>query len=161
MSRTAREKIRSLRTLAPLARRARAQGKTIVLTNGCFDLLHAGHVKLLERAKRYGDLLIVAVNSDRSVRGLKGPTRPIVGQRDRATVLAALESVDYVTVFDASTPQRVVEALRPDVLIKGADWGARDIVGRETVERRHGRVIRLPLIKDHSTTHLIERIKRR
>ena len=143
-----------------LLRRARRFGtRRLVFTNGCFDLLHAGHVTLLERAKRYGDVLVVGINSDRSVRALKGPGRPIVSQRDRAAVLAALESVDYVTIFNERTPQRLVEALRPHVLIKGADWAASEIVGRDVVRRRGGRIIRFPLLKGHSTSQLIRRIR--
>ena len=157
---SARGKIKSLAALISIVRRANAQGLRVVFTNGCFDLLHAGHVALLERAKRFGDLLIVGINSDRSVRALKGANRPIVGQRDRALVLAALESVDYVTVFGDATPQRLVERLRPHVLIKGADWGTAEIVGREIVHRDGGRVIRFPLVKGHSTSRLIERIRR-
>ena len=151
-------KIRSRPSLVRLVRRAATIGRTIVFTNGCFDLLHAGHVALLEQAKRHGDVLIVGINSDRSVRRLKGPTRPIVTQRHRATVLAALESVDYVTVFDEPTPERLIASLKPDVLIKGADWGASRIVGRQTVERGGGRVIRIPLVKRLSTSTLIQRI---
>jgi len=129
----------------------------VVFTNGCFDLLHTGHAKLLERAKRLGDLLVVGINSDRSVRAMmKGPGRPIVGQRDRAQLLAALESVDYVTIFNEPTPQQLIARLRPNVLIKGADWGASKIVGRELVQR----VVRFPLVKGYSTSRLIERIKR-
>ena len=147
---------------ASLLRRARRLGtRRLVFTNGCFDLLHAGHVTLLERAKRYGDVLVVGINSDRSVRALKGPGRPIVGQRDRARVLAALESVDYVTIFNERTPQRLVEALRPHVLIKGADWAASEIIGRDAVRRRGGRIIRMPLLKGYSTSRLIEKIRRR
>ena len=157
---SARRKIKSLAALISIVRRANAQGLRVVFTNGCFDLLHAGHVALLERAKRLGDLLIVGVNSDRSVRALKGVNRPIVGQRDRALVLAALESVDYVTVFSDATPQRLVECLRPHVLIKGADWGGAEIVGRGVVQRDGGRVIRFPLVKGYSTSRLIERIRR-
>ena len=145
---------------AALLRRARRLGtRRLVFTNGCFDLLHAGHVTLLERAKRCGDVLVVGLNSDRSVRALKGPGRPVVGQRDRAAVLAALESVDYVTIFNERTPQRLVEALRPHVLIKGADWTASEIVGRDVVHRRGGRIIRFPLLKGHSTSKLIQRIR--
>ena len=114
---------------------------------------------LLERAKRLGDLLIVGINSDRSARALKGRTRPITRQRDRARVLAGLEAVDYVTIFNESTPERLISFLQPDVLVKGADWGASQIVGRETVKRRHGRVVRIPLLKGYSTTRLIERIR--
>ena len=132
----------------------------MVLTNGCFDLLHAGHIKLLERAKRAGDLLIVALNSDRSVRALKGPSRPLVCQRDRALVLAGLESVDYVTIFDETTPGSVVARLRPKTLVKGADWGLDEIVDREVVERDGWRVVRFPLLRGYSTTGLIRRIRR-
>ena len=158
--RSAARKIVSLHTLVRIVRRSNARGRTVVFTNGCFDLLHAGHVKLLERARRSGDLLILGINSDRSVRALKGPARPIVEQRDRALLLAALESVDYVTIFDEPTPQRLVARLAPDVLIKGADWGPAEIVGRDVVRRRGGRIIRFPLLKGYSTTGLIERIKR-
>ena len=158
--RAARDKIRPAAALARIVRRAKTQGRRVVFTNGCFDLLHAGHVILLERAKRLGDLLIVGINSDRSARALKGPSRPMVRQKDRALMLAALESVDYVTVFDELTPERLVSRLRPQVLVKGADWGAARIVGRETVERDHGRIIRIPLLKGYSTTGLIKRIRK-
>ncbi len=158
-NRASRQKIRSVAALIRMARQARARGRTIVLTNGCFDLLHAGHVMLLERAKRLGDVLIVATNSNRSVRGLKGPGRPVMSARDRAQLLAALESVDYVTVFDAPTPQRLIMALRPDVLVKGADWGQGQIVGSEVLKRYGGRVVRAPLVKGYSTTALIRRIQ--
>ena len=154
----AKRKIRSLGALTRVVRQADSEGRTVVFTNGCFDLLHAGHVQLLERAKQCGDLLIVGMNSDRSARALKGVGRPIVAQHDRALLLAALESVDYVTVFNELTPQRVVERLRPHVLIKGADWSASQIVGREIVRRHGGRVVRLPLRKGYSTTRLIRRI---
>lgn len=154
----ASRKVASLETLARIVDQAKALGQRVVFTNGCFDLLHPGHIQLLERAKRLGDLLIVAINSDRSVRMLKGPTRPIINQRDRALLVAALESVDYVTIFDEPTPVLLIDRLRPQVLVKGADWSATRIVGRETIRRNHGRVVRIPLIKAHSTTQLIERI---
>ncbi|MBI4341096.1 MAG: D-glycero-beta-D-manno-heptose 1-phosphate adenylyltransferase [Candidatus Omnitrophica bacterium] len=156
--RCARDKIVPLGRLVRLARSAQRRGRRVVFTNGCFDLLHAGHISLLERAKRLGELLVVGTNSDRSVRGLKGRQRPLVGERDRALVLAALACVDYVTIFDAPTPQRVIERLRPDVLIKGADWASGAIVGADLVRRRGGRVVRLPLRKGYSTTRLIARI---
>ncbi|MBI4341790.1 MAG: D-glycero-beta-D-manno-heptose 1-phosphate adenylyltransferase [Candidatus Omnitrophica bacterium] len=159
--RRARDKIASAAALARIVRRTQRRGGTAVFTNGCFDLVHAGHVKLLERAKQHGDLLIVGLNSDQSVRWLKGPHRPIIGQQDRARLLAALQCVDYVTIFSERTPQRLIERLQPRVLIKGADWGASQIVGRQTVERYGGRVVRLPLIKGYSTTKLIERIRQR
>ena len=156
--RNANRKILSREALIRLMRRLSTR-RRVIFTNGCFDLLHAGHVTLLERAKRYGDILVIGINSDRSVRALKGPGRPVVDQRNRARVLAALESVDYVTIFDERTPQRLVEALRPHVLIKGADWAASEIIGRDTVRRRGGRVVRLPLLKGYSTSKLIQRIK--
>jgi len=154
-------KILSIAALARAVRRAQARGKTVVLTNGCFDLLHAGHVTLLERAKHLGDLLVVAINSDRSMRALsKGPNRPSTPQRDRARVLAGLGCVDYVVIFNAPTPQRAIERLQPDVLVKGADWGPGAIVGSDMVRRRGGRVVRLPLLKGYSTTRIIERIRK-
>ena len=156
--REARGKIKSVAALLPIVRRAKSSGRTVVVTNGCFDLLHAGHIRLLEQAKRLGNFLIVAINSDRSVRTLKGPGRPIVSQRDRALVLAGLSSVDYVTIFDELTPARVIERLHPQVLVKGADWGASQIIGREILERDHGRVVRIPLVKGYSTSRLIARI---
>lgn len=158
-SRGLRRKIKSLSALVRIVRQAKARGRTIVFTNGCFDLLHVGHVTLLERAKRLGDLLIVAINSDQSMRALKGPTRPIVAQRDRALVVAALESVDYVTVFSQLTPERLIARLRPQILVKGRDWGASEIVGRQVVEANGGRVIRVPLLKGHSTSRLVKRIR--
>jgi D-beta-D-heptose 7-phosphate kinase/D-beta-D-heptose 1-phosphate adenosyltransferase len=156
----ARHKLASSRALSGIIRRAKARGRRVVFTNGCFDLLHAGHITLLEHAKRQGDLLIVAVNSDRSVRALKGPGRPVLPERDRALLLAGLESVDYVTVFDAPTPRRLIEQIVPDVLMKGADWAADDIVGSDVVRAGGGRVVRCPLVKGYSTTALIQRIKK-
>lgn len=157
----ARRKIKSWRTLERIVRRAAARRRRIVFTNGCFDLLHAGHVALLERARRLGDALIVAINSDRSVRSLKGPGRPIIGQRDRARVLAALECVDYVTIFDQPTPLKLLQRLRPHILVKGADWGTTAIVGAKLVQARGGRVVRVPLVKGYSTTRLLDRIRGR
>ena len=156
-----RRKITSWRALERVVRRATAQHRRVVFTNGCFDLLHAGHVTLLERARRLGEVLIVAINSDRSVRGLKGPGRPVVRQRDRARLLAALECVDYVTIFDQPTPLTLLQRLRPHVLVKGADWGRAAIVGRDLVHARGGRVVRIPLVKGRSTSRLLERIRRR
>lgn len=156
----ARRKIKSWAALERIVRRAKTQRRRVVFTNGCFDFLHAGHVTLLERARRLGDVLIVAINSDRSVRGLKGPGRPVVRQRDRARVLAALACVDYVTVFDQATPLTLLQRLRPHVLVKGADWGRDAVVGRELVQARGGRVVRVPLVKGYSTSRLLERIKK-
>lgn len=156
----AQSKIVSADTLQRLVRQAQSRGKKVVFTNGCFDLLHAGHIKLLERSRSLGDLLIVGINGDSSVRRLKGPWRPILHQKDRALLLAALACVDYVTVFSEATPQRLIAKIKPKVLVKGADWNARHIVGREVVERNGGRVIRIPLLKGHSTTNLVERIRK-
>ena len=137
----------------------RAAGLRVVLTNGCFDLLHPGHIALLERARTEGDLLIVAVNSDASVRRLKGPRRPLLPEHERAEALLALEAVDRVIVYDEPTPLELIEALRPDVLVKGADWAPDAIVGREVVESGGGRVVRVELLPGRSTSLLLERIQ--
>lgn len=138
----------------------RAAGLRVVFTNGCFDLLHAGHVALLEAARREGDRLLIGLNSDRSVAELKGPGRPILPQGERAETLAALECVDGVVVFDEATPAQAIRALVPDVLVKGSDWGDGEIVGRDTVEGAGGRVVRVPLVEGRSTTALVGRIRR-
>ena len=138
---------------------AKRGGRRVVFTNGCFDLVHAGHVALLERAKGFGDLLIVAINSDQSVRALKGALRPILPQQDRAVLIAAFECVDYVTIFHEATPERLIRTVRPHVLVKGSDWGRGHIVGCDLVEGTGGRVVRIPLIRGRSTTTLIEHIQ--
>jgi len=138
----------------------RAAGLKVVLTNGCFDLLHAGHLALLEMARGHGDVLVVALNSDASVRGLKGDGRPVVPEDERAEVLLSLDAVDRVVLYDEPTPIAVVRALLPDVLVKGADWAADDIVGRPEVERAGGRVVRVPLVPGRSTSAVIGRIRR-
>jgi rfaE bifunctional protein nucleotidyltransferase chain/domain len=138
----------------------RARGETVVLTNGCFDLLHAGHVALLEAARREGDRLVVALNSDASVRRLKGATRPLVPQGERTELLLALEAVDRVVVYEEDTPLEVIRTLLPDVLVKGADWSADAIVGRAEVEAAGGRVVRTALLAGRSTTAIVERIRR-
>src|SRR5215204_2485176 len=140
--------------------RARAQGNRIVFTNGVFDILHPGHVRYLRDARALGDLLIVGVNSDRSVKALaKAPDRPINSEHERAEVLAALASVDAVVIFDDETPHEIISALQPDILVKGADWGENAIVGRDVVEARGGKVVRIALAEGHSTTTIIERIR--
>ncbi len=141
--------------------RLRREARRVVFTNGCFDLIHPGHVKYLHEARRLGDALIVALNSDRSVRELKGEKRPIMNQTERAEVMAALACVDYVTVFDEPTPREIIAALLPDVLVKGGDWDVERIVGRDEVEAAGGLVLNLPFIEGSSTTDLIERIVRR
>ena len=142
-----------------LTRDWRRAGKRVVFTNGVFDLLHPGHVRYLEAARAMGDVLIVAVNSDRSVRENKGPARPVIPEAERAELVAALAAVDAVVVFDDPTPERIVCALQPDVLVKGADWAADAIVGRDVVEGRGGRVVRVPLVGGVSTTAIIDKIR--
>jgi len=136
----------------------RAVGKCIVFTNGCFDLLHVGHVNLLESARAEGDLLVVGLNTDASVRRSKGPDRPKLSESERARVMAALRCVDLVTLFDEDTPKRIIEeVVQPDVLVKGSDWGHGRIVGEDFVKGRGGKVISFPLLEGHSTTAIIAR----
>lgn len=137
----------------------RADGWAIVFTNGVFDILHAGHVRYLETARGLGDLLIVAVNADASVRAIKGPARPINPEAERAEMLAALAFVDAVVIFEEETPAEIIELIQPDVLVKGADWSADAIVGRDTVERRGGRVERIKLEEGLSTSAIIAKVK--
>ena len=144
---------------ADFAATLRDDARRVVFTNGVFDLLHPGHVRYLQAARAEGDALIVAVNSDRSVRGNKGPSRPITPERERAEVLAALACVDAVVIFDDATPADIIQRIQPDVLVKGADWAADAIVGRDTVEARSGRVVRIPVEQGWSTTAIVEKIK--
>ena len=136
-------KVYGLKELAAIRRRLKRRGKKVVFTNGCFDLLHAGHVRLFHEAKKLGDVLIVALNSDASVRRLKGPARPIFPLRERFEILAAVADIDYLTSFGEETPRKIIAALRPDVLVKGGDWGPDEIVGRAEVEAAGGRVARV------------------
>jgi D-beta-D-heptose 7-phosphate kinase/D-beta-D-heptose 1-phosphate adenosyltransferase len=142
-----------------LVSRLRASGKTIVFTNGVFDLMHPGHLRYLKAARALGDALIVGVNSDRSARANKGPERPITPQDERAEVLAALACVDSAVIFDEETPYDLIAALEPDVLVKGADWAEDAIVGRDIVEARGGRVVRMNIEPGYSTTSIVERIR--
>lgn len=143
-----------------LTAREKRNGRRVVFTNGCFDLLHPGHVRCLAQARALGDVLVVAINSDRSVRGNKGADRPLVPQQDRAEVLAALASVDYVTIFDEPTPRELIARLLPGVLVKGADWALHDVVGRTEVEAAGGQVVSIPLAAGYSTTGLLEKIRK-
>ena len=151
----------SVEVAAALAARVHRDGGSVVFTNGVFDLLHPGHVRYLQAARRLGDTLIVGVNSDRSVRANKGPERPINPERERAEVLSALGCVDLAVVFDEDTPHALISRVQPDVLVKGADWGADQIVGRDVVEARGGRVVRVELAEGFSTTNLIARSRAR
>ena len=143
-----------------LVSRLRNAGQTIVFTNGVFDLLHIGHLRYLRQARQLGDALIVGVNSDRSVRQIKGPDRPVTNQAERAEILEALACVDGVVIFDEPTPFELISTLQPDVLVKGADWAEDAVVGRDVVEARGGRVVRIALEPGASTTEIIERIRR-
>jgi D-beta-D-heptose 7-phosphate kinase/D-beta-D-heptose 1-phosphate adenosyltransferase len=134
-------------------------GKRVVFTNGCFDLLHPGHIKLLEAARALGDVLIVGINSDESVRTLKGPGRPVIPENERAEILANLECVDAVVIFDELTPQSTVAALLPDVLVKGGDWPGNQIVGREQVEAAGGKVVLIDVVRGYSTTEILHKIR--
>lgn len=137
----------------------RAAGERIVFTNGCFDLIHAGHVTLLEQAAEQGERLVVGLNTDASVVRLKGSTRPLVAQEARALVVASLRPVDYVVFFDEDTPAELIQALRPDVLVKGDDYALDEVVGRDTVEASGGKVVRVPLVPGFSTTSVVERLR--
>lgn len=151
------EKVLPLEQAIERVAELKRDGKRVVLTNGCFDLLHPGHTRYLAEAKNLGDALVIAINSDRSVRALKGSGRPILPQDERAEVLAALRSVDLVTIFDDLTPRNVIARMAPQVLAKGADWGPMNIVGREEVEAAGGWVVSVPVVPGYSTTQLIKK----
>ncbi len=152
------DKLVGVGRLEKIVRRLQSGGKRVVFTNGCFDLLHYGHVAYLEKARAKGDVLVVGLNSDASVRRLKGPKRPLVSQRHRAYVMAGLACVDYVVVFGQDTPYALISRLKPDVLVKGGDWKPKDIVGADVVERSGGKVSSIRFEKGFSTTALIEKI---
>jgi rfaE bifunctional protein nucleotidyltransferase chain/domain len=135
------------------------QGKRVVFTNGCFDLLHPGHTRYLAAARSLGDILVVAINSDSSVRSLKGPGRPVIPEDERAELLAALRFVDLVTIFDDLIPRTIIARMLPDILVKGADWGPNAIVGREEVEAAGGRVVSVPVVEGYSTSAIIKKIE--
>jgi D-beta-D-heptose 7-phosphate kinase/D-beta-D-heptose 1-phosphate adenosyltransferase len=151
-------KIKTVEELTLLLPEFRRNGRTVVFTNGCFDLLHVGHVHYLTAAAAEGDLLVVGLNSDRSMRAIKGPRRPIVPEAERAEILAALACVDFVTVFAEADPLRVIQSLQPDVLVKGGDWAESEIIGADAVKHKGGRVVRIPVVEGASTSALIARI---
>jgi D-beta-D-heptose 7-phosphate kinase/D-beta-D-heptose 1-phosphate adenosyltransferase len=153
-----RNKIKNLDEMVELRAKLRESGKKLVFTNGCFDILHVGHVRYLNEARKLGDALIVGINSDRSVREIKGETRPITLELERAEVVSALASVDFAVIFDEPTPKKIIDAIVPDVLVKGADWGISEIVGRDTVEKAGGVVLNLPLVEGNSTTEIIRKV---
>lgn len=152
------KKIISRKKLKDFFQRLREKEKKIVFTNGCFDIIHAGHVRYLKKAKEFGNLLIVGLNSDSSIKKIKGELRPIVPQRERAEVLSVLESVDFIVLFNEPTPYNIIKDIQPDILVKGADWSADQIVGADIVKARGGRVARIKLAKGRSSTNIIKKI---
>jgi D-beta-D-heptose 7-phosphate kinase/D-beta-D-heptose 1-phosphate adenosyltransferase len=152
-------KLKSLEELKSIVLQAQASGQKVVFTNGCFDILHRGHLHLLREAKALGDLLIVALNGDSSVRHIKGPSRPVIAESERAELIAALEMVDYVTLFDELDPYRVIKEIRPDFLVKGGDWSKEEVVGADIVEQSGGKVVVIPYLKGFSTTQIIGRMR--
>jgi len=156
-----REKIKERKELLRIVKNLKGKGKRIVFTNGCFDLLHLGHVRYLEKAKSLGDVLVVGVNSDSSVRKLKGPKRPILSQGERTEILSGLGCVDYITIFNEADPLKLITSLKPNLLVKGGDWTRDQIVGREVVERSGGELVIIPFIKGASTSNVIDTILKR
>lgn len=156
-----KEKIKERKDLRRIIEDLKKNGKRIVFTNGCFDLLHVGHIRYLEKGKSLGDVLVVGVNSDQSVRILKGPKRPILPEGERAEILSGLGCVDYITLFDEPTPLELISSLQPHILVKGGDWTKETTVGKEVVERSGGEVVIIPFIEGSSTSNLIETILKR
>jgi rfaE bifunctional protein nucleotidyltransferase chain/domain len=153
------KKILSWEALKNEVEHRRRRGEKIAFTNGCFDILHVGHVRYLEEARKTGDLLILALNSDASVRAIKGEKRPLVPEQERAEVVASLAAVDYVTLFDETTPLKLIEYLRPDSLVKGGDWREEAVVGRDSIRSWGGRVVLVPVVEGASTTNIVEKIR--
>jgi rfaE bifunctional protein nucleotidyltransferase chain/domain len=152
-------KLKTVRELQEIVTRAKIEGKKIVFTNGCFDMIHRGHLHLLREARAFGEMLIVGLNTDRSVRSIKGSDRPVIPESDRGELLAAMEMVDYVVLFDEPDPSNLIAALRPDVLVKGGDWGEDQVVGSDIVTRDGGEVKIVPYLKGFSTTAVIAKIR--
>ena len=152
------QKVKSPNQLKKILGILKKQGKKIVFTNGCFDILHVGHIRYLNQARKLGDILVVGLNTDRSVRALKGEKRPIVCEKERAEVLSALEGVDYVILFDEPDPLALIKALKPSFLVKGADWPEEKIIGGDIIKKSGGKVVRIPLVPGSSNTNLIEKI---
>jgi D-beta-D-heptose 7-phosphate kinase/D-beta-D-heptose 1-phosphate adenosyltransferase len=153
-----KQKIKARKELLRIIKDLRAKGKRIVFTNGCFDLLHIGHIRYLEEARALGDFLVVGVNSDSSVRKLKGPQRPVLPEEERAEILSGLGCVDYITLFDEIDPLQLITSLHPHILVKGGDWTKEQTVGKEVVERSGGEVVIIPFVKGASTSNLIKTI---
>ena len=152
-------KVKKISEIKKVIAHLRKKRKKIVFTNGCFDILHYGHIKYLQKCRSLGQALIVGVNSDSSVKKIKPKGRPVTGQKERAAIISALQCVDYVTIFNEITPEKIIKIIAPDILAKGADWRKKDIVGRSVVEKRGGRVVSVPFVKGFSTTRILKRIK--
>lgn len=161
MARLLEKKIQDLRKIKKLISYFKARRKKIVFTNGCFDLLHWGHIRYLQDAKKKGDVLVVGINSDSSVKRIKEKKRPVVNEKDRLRLVASLESVDYVVLFKEDTPLKIIKFIKPDVLVKGADWNKNNIVGRDIVLSYGGRVSTIKFVKGYSTSNLIKKIAKR
>jgi rfaE bifunctional protein nucleotidyltransferase chain/domain len=153
------DKVKSLTELSAITASAKANGEIVVFTNGCFDLVHRGHIHLLRNAKALGDLLIVAINSDQSVKSIKGPNRPILSENDRLQLIASMEMVNYVLLFDEPNPCNIISILRPNILVKGGDWPADQVVGADIVQASGGEVVVVPYLKGFSTTEIIAKIR--
>jgi rfaE bifunctional protein nucleotidyltransferase chain/domain len=153
------DKVKGLDELETLTAAARTNGKIVVFTNGCFDLLHRGHIYLLREAKALGDLLVVAINSDESVKAIKGPTRPILAETDRLELIASMEMVDYVLLFDEPDPYNIISILQPHILVKGGDWSTEEVIGGDLVQENGGKVVVVPYLKGFSTTEIIAKIR--
>jgi len=153
-------KIKNLSELKNIISKLKKEGKKIVFTNGCFDILHIGHIRCLKEAKKHGDILVVGLNSDSSVRRLKGENRPYIEEKERAEIISSLEMVDYVIIFDEDTPLKIIKELKPDVIVKGGDYKEKDVVGGDFVKRYGGKVVIAPLVKGRSTSLLVEKIKK-
>lgn len=153
-----KSKIKSINSLVKIVHRLKKKDKKIVFTNGCFDLLHTGHIRYLKKAKKLGDVLIVGINSDNSIKRLKGDGRPIVSQNDRAELLSEFSFVDFITIFKENTPLNIIKKILPDVLVKGSDWKKNNIVGSDVVCNGGGSVVTVPLLKDHSTSNIIQKV---
>lgn len=152
-------KVKKLAEIRKIVTKLKKKKKKIVFTNGCFDILHYGHLKYLEKCKRLGDILVIGLNSDSSVRKIKGKHRPVIKQKQRAAILSALEFIDYITIFNETTPERLIKAITPNILAKGGDWKKENIVGGEYVKKAGGRVATIPFVKGYSTTTILKRIK--
>ncbi|MCQ9206619.1 MAG: D-glycero-beta-D-manno-heptose 1-phosphate adenylyltransferase [Omnitrophica bacterium] len=152
-------KVKTLREIKKIVSGLRKKRKRIVFTNGCFDILHYGHIKYLEKCKRLGNILVIGLNNDSSVKKIKGKNRPVTGEKERIAILSALEFVDFVVLFSDKTPEKLIKEIGPDILVKGGDWRVKDIVGAKDVKKRLGRVVTVPFVKGYSTTRMIKRIK--